>query len=360
MRYHERPAVNICKKIGLLSLYAASRERRNFAIQLLVITYHRISDSSRPSDPLITSVDTFEKQILFLKEHYKLLSGLELFSSIQNGDRISPQSCLITFDDGWRDNYTHAFPILKEHKVPAIIFIATDYIGTNRIFWHERLKYVIERLSKIANQKEIDGYLKRWPSNVSTKLKKIIVGYPKIRTHLIQELIVLLKATYPDKLNELIDAIEENAGINSLQCSPTMLSWDEVKEMAERNVMFCSHTKTHALLTHISDSDVFNELEQSKKVIEDKLGKAVYFLSYPNGYYNDKIVCIAREIGYSAGFTCLPGKNEATTDPFQFKRKHLREDYSLGFNGKFSELFFKMDLSDIRHRIRRWRKDDAY
>ena len=360
MSYQVHPVVSLWKKIGLLGIYAGSRIRSKSDAGPLVITYHRISDVPCPFDPLVVSSETFEKQIVFLRKHYRILSGLELVYLIQSRDRVPPQSCVITFDDGWRDNYTHAFPILRRYTVPALIFLATDFIDTNKIFWYERLKGLIHCIAENFDQEDRSGYLKGWPQDLAIKMKKLFVSELTKRLYLVQDFIIHLKSYPPDRINDLIHMLEENLGSMGLEYTRTMLSWDEVQEMAGENIIFGSHTKTHALLTTISESETVTELTDSKNVIEEKLSEQVYFLSYPNGFYNAKIASLAKELGYLAAFTCNSGENYPGINPFEFRRKHLREDRSMGLNGQFSELFFKISLSDVGDLIQRWRKIEAY
>jgi hypothetical protein len=169
-----------------------------------------------------------------------------------------------------------------------------------------------------------------------------------------------LKAYHPEQIHRWIESLEKGLGKTSFQDGPTMLSWDEVPEMAKENIMFGSHTKTHSLLTQIAATEVLAELSESKKIIEEHIGKPVYFLSYPNGFYNAQIVNLAKELGYLGAFTCDSGSNHTTINPFEFRRKHVREDRSMGLNRQFSELFFKIGLSDVGDLIQRWRKVDAY
>ena len=113
---------------------------------LTVLTYHKISDAPDIHDSMKVSKTTFENQIIYLKKYYTIISGDQLADILIHGNAFPENSCLITFDDGWLDNYTNAFPILKKHEVPAVIFISTDFVGTNTTFWHENLKEYLSRM----------------------------------------------------------------------------------------------------------------------------------------------------------------------------------------------------------------------
>lgn len=320
----------------------------------MVLTYHRIADEPNPEDSLIVSLRNFEHQIVFLKRHYNLISGEELAEIITSGASFPQESCLITFDDGWRDNYTHAFPLLKKHGVPAVIFISTDYIGTDQTLWHERLLKLLTKIPSHTSIIEIADALNKWPEGVAKKIIGILKLSNERRRSAINNLIEDLKRFDLEQINEINHGLEFLSGSKGSNEFPSMLSWQEVSEMSKNNIYFGSHTKSHPILTQINDHQIRAELIESKKIIEDRLRKPVHFLCYPNGNYNEKVLKVMKEAGYLAGFSCIPGTNDSYERPFELKRRHIIEDFSLNLEGQFSELFFKVELSGIRLSLAGW------
>ena len=114
----------------------------------VILTYHRVVekwdrtlDYSQPG--MVVTVPTFERQLSFLREHFDIVPFSSLLA-VGNEDRPAARPrCVITFDDGWRDNYDLAFPILRQHDLPATIFLTTDFVGTDRAFWHTELIYLL-------------------------------------------------------------------------------------------------------------------------------------------------------------------------------------------------------------------------
>jgi peptidoglycan/xylan/chitin deacetylase (PgdA/CDA1 family) len=131
-----------------------------------------------------------------------------------------------------------------------------------------------------------------------------------------------------------------------------MLSWEQIQEMSQNNICFGSHTKSHAILTQISNDKAIEELRESKEIIEKRMNQPVYFFAYPNGNYNESIIRVAKEAGYLASFTCLRGVNSLNENIFELKRRHIREDQTLGLNGEFSGFLFKAELSSIRNYLK--------
>ena len=145
---------NLTKKIlfpiGLLiiylrDIYLCSRGKKF----LSVLYYHRVTDICQ--DGMTSGVEAFEEQIRFLKKHYQILSASELESYLNQNENYKRKNCvLITFDDGYEDNYINALPILKKYNCPAIFFISTSYIGNNNQFEHD------SELQPLLNFKKMD------------------------------------------------------------------------------------------------------------------------------------------------------------------------------------------------------------
>lgn len=339
---------NYLKKSLLILIYFFHKRKKSNG--LLVLTYHRVTEEPDYQDPLKVSRTSFEKQIQYLKRHYTLLSGEQLVDIIRNKKPLPDNSCLITFDDGWRDNYTNAYPILKKYNIPAIIFISTDFISTNNIFWHEQLQELLKNIPANTINKELDKLLSDWPVDI-IKLISEALKQPNSKRHLkISELISTLKLVDPEKIDELIIKLSKIYNQKLIDES-LILSWDEINEMSQNNICFGSHTKSHAILTQISNDKVIEELKESKSKIENKINNEVEFISYPNGNYNTDIASATKKLGYLAGFTCRSGLNISINNPFEMKRNHIREVHSLGFNGKYSDLFYKIDLAEVKKYI---------
>lgn len=118
-----------------------------------MLNYHRVNDTL-PVNELVVSTKTFEQQMAYLKEHnYKVIGLNQLLHELSPHTRasVNPRTVLITFDDGFRDNYLNAFPVLKKYAFPAVIFLTTGMIDTDRKF----KKYEAMPAPDMLNWKEI-------------------------------------------------------------------------------------------------------------------------------------------------------------------------------------------------------------
>ena len=131
---------------GVLWFYAALRLRR----RAVVLMYHRVLPDSADSfshGGIVVSPETFALHMCFLRRHFKPLSAEEFRSCLERRD-FPARACLVTFDDGWYDNEKYALPILQRFDVPAIVFVATGYIGTATTFWQEQMTRLLFTASR--------------------------------------------------------------------------------------------------------------------------------------------------------------------------------------------------------------------
>jgi len=177
---------------------------------------------------------------------------------------------------------------------------------------------------------------------------------------LIHELVIVLKKFDVEHNEALAAALRQTFEVSLRESDHAMLSWDEIAEMARNGIYFGSHTVSHELLDRLSDDQAQNELVESKRCIEDRLGCPVEFLSYPNGNFTQRTIELAHGAGYVGAFTCIGGENVHSLSPYEIKRLHIRESSSLGFTRKFSDLFFSIDASGFRNSLSRLRPKNDY
>jgi peptidoglycan/xylan/chitin deacetylase (PgdA/CDA1 family) len=334
---------NCIKKLACFLFYQGFYRWKVSRLSLVVLTYHRISEVPDPNDPLKISASTFEKQIRFLKSNYSIASGEEISAAFRGLHQLPNNSCVITFDDGWQDNYSIGFPILKKYQAPALIFLSTDYIGTGKIFWHNKLRKILnEEDSGCSAVKIIDQY---WPYELAKNIKVIYQLPIEQRGNSINELIERMKTLTLVQIESLISCLSSLLNIASLNDECSMLSWEQVAEMSKNGIIFGSHSKSHSILTKLDADSVRIEIEDSKKVLEKRLKQTITFIAYPNGNFDKRIILAAKDAGFQAGFTCEPGINRNFNRPFELKRINMREDSSSGLSGSFSCPLFKMELS---------------
>ena len=340
---------DVVKKLVLVSFYQAWRMSHGDSPTLTVLTYHRISRSPERGDPLKVSSSLFERQIRYVRDHYSIISADELTASIGTGRPLPTNACLITFDDGWQDNFELAFPILKRYEVPALVFLSTDYIGTGKVFWQVRLRDLLWRYAQAEPSAE--EVISTWPTRVSG----IVRGFHQLsrleQSTEVNRLIEHFKSYSVDEIEGFLPS-SERAEAETCAQQGAMLSWEQVREMAADGISFGSHGKSHSILTQLIEAQLNDELIESKRLLEGMLQSRIDFVAYPNGDYDHRVLDVANKAGYLAAFTCRPGINETLDEPLEIRRINMREDSAAGIGRAFSPLLFRVELSGIRFRVK--------
>ncbi len=257
-----------------------------------VLVYHKVSPDPHPFfQP--TPPGEFERQVLFLKEHYRVMDLEELVDRSARGS-IPRNAVAITFDDGYRDNYDFAFPILRKHGIPATIFLTTSALDNQQKLWHDHV---------------FDSFRFATKRDPSLTLEDVIRRAKGMRA---QE-----RSGYVMKVTDMLaPEIPE-------PFKAPMLSWNQVIEMKKSGIAFGSHTCTHPILAREKQTDVIRELVESRSEIRERTGNDALLLAYPNGLKNDfsdEVVEAARKTGYKCAFTMITGPNSTGTHPYKLKR----------------------------------------
>lgn len=297
----------------------------------LILMYHRVADHSVARalghEGMYVGKETFDRHLQFLKSRFQVIpleDGLEFLEQKpdQSGAGKKPL-CAITFDDGWRDVYENAYPLLTRHEVPATVFLPTGYIGTNRRFWTDRLASVVNKgvsaalMEPLPSLPETDFHMPKLPESASAPQFYMAVDEMK-----------LLKE---DDIEKILGDLEGRCGINPALEERVFMNWDEVREMrASGLVQFGSHTETHRILTTLSEDEIAAELKGSKEHLVDAgvVNPDSVLFAYPNGNYSGRIAKQVRDAKYKLAVTTEKGWNRAgdDSDPFRLKRIGIHED----------------------------------
>lgn len=306
---------------GLLSLLI----RWRFRNRAVVLTYHRVlpGESLRETfshEAIIVSPQAFGRHLAALKRHFRILDPTEFVTRLRSHDFTRQPSCLITFDDAWSDNHTHAFPILRRHSAPAVIFVPTDYIGTGMLFWQERLGHLVkavcrdlpERAGEILRPYGWDYLAELSSAEQIDEIKSIIrdiknKAYPEIDA-LIADLEAVLGDARPDY------------GLDSY------LSVAQMREMQQGGVSFQSHGCSHRILTRLSPQEVRHEMDASRRWLEEHLDTRPIAHAYPNGDHDTAVAECCTQTGYHAAFTTVYGDVMPDSDPYTIRRINVNEN----------------------------------
>jgi len=309
--------------------------------QLLILMYHRILPEhdarAKIEEPgMIVNPKTFRQQMTILKEHFNIIA-LSDWAQLKRNKKVLPSNaCVITFDDGWADNYEFAFPILQELDVPATIFLVSDMIGTNEMFWPERLARLVNNITNHYPQYWSHPEL-AWLQDNSSNYK---FSQTPAKNEELSALIANAKKFSDQEIHNRLTRIEkvlqlENFGPHQ----PSLLNWQQVKEMQKSGLIeIGSHTCRHTRLNaETSDEQVKAEIVNSKKQIEENIGQKVESFCFPNGDFSPLSFDLVKQ-NYQIAVTTQTGWNTADTDMHRLQRIGLHQDISTDKTAFFARI----------------------
>ncbi|MFB4203314.1 polysaccharide deacetylase family protein [Arhodomonas sp. KWT2] len=306
---------------------------RRRAPSLLVLTYHRVlpRDDPRWADEqpgMLVSPQTLRMHLAVLGRHFTPVHLADWLDARARGAAMPRRACAITFDDGWRDNYEHAYPVLREMGWPATVFLVSDLIGTAEGFWPERLAAVLRR-AVTAPARVWTGPAFAWLGG----LDNAVAAYRAVPdADALDGIIEAAKALPDAELRERLAAMEAEVGIGADE--PALLDWVQVREMtAGGTVQLGAHTRTHMRLRpDVPPTVLDEEIAGARRVIEAAAGVAAPLFCYPNGDAAPAAVTRVRD-AYAGACTTAHGWNAADADPYRLRRVGVHEDIAAARGG---------------------------
>lgn len=231
------------------------------------LLYHRIANTEDDFWNISVSQKHFEEQIKWLSENYPIIKSTDDFT------KITKPSFVITFDDGYADNYDIAFPILEKYGVPATFFISTGMLDGYTFWWDE-----LYRLSCSHDE----SFIRQMHSE-------------------------LRKLSHNQRREELMK-LDNNSKIDTSDVLCKGMTSEQLVRMAESDdITIGAHTVTHSSLANLTKDEQINEIKGSVSYLEKLLNRRVTSFSYPLGDYDEATIEILRSIGISKAFTVAGG-----------------------------------------------------
>ena len=283
----------------------------------VILMLHRVlADDASAALPhrneLCIGPKAFEGLLRWLPRHFDCVSLMDLLEAHERPRGSDRPKVALTFDDGWRDNAVNAFPLLQRHKVPASIFLSTDFIGSRQRFWWESLgetlwgshgeaprHHLIEQLRKIGRPLPAAYFMNNRPEDCSLAL-----------AHYLQS----LKTLSPQALHLLTD----NCPAESL---PQALDWQQVRDLEDSGLIsFGPHGASHALLPGLDDQRLDDELQRSHQALEQGCRRPLPVYCYPNGDHDDRVRARLTAHRYPYALSTRAGICQGHDDPLALPR----------------------------------------
>lgn len=333
--------------------------RRGLDRAPLVLGYHRVvrdfERSARDSMPsMLVSTTMLERHLNWVGDRYRFVSLDELAERLADGGRRGravshgdKPLAAVTFDDGYRDVYENAFPLLRKKRIPFAVYVVTDLVGTDRLQLHDELYLLLAAVLALDPSARSDC----WRSLVEE------VGGDPQRAALFRRVDesgdayratrLVLHGLGAEELGRAMAMLRTRVPLNLDQCRAFLsLDWPMLREMLAAGVTVGSHTRSHALLASAPTDRVREELEGSRRELETQLGVPVRHLAYPDGSYNAETVRAAHAAGYRTATTT--GVHQSRDFPgLTIPRRMLWEGACNDVRGRFSPAILSCQVSGL-------------
>jgi peptidoglycan/xylan/chitin deacetylase (PgdA/CDA1 family) len=323
---------------GIARMFMMSR--RSGAVTL---AYHRIinncdTDAFVSYSDLHVSPADFLIHTDFLKKHFNVVENTDYIRNVKIRNR--KPLCLITFDDGWHDNYHNAWPILRNHGMTGLIFPAINFIEKQDPYWtHKLLIMARNGLISIDSILNSHGITLKEHHNKADHVNKTLSVFRAI-TRLPHKFSIKI-------IREIEKTFEKQCDINLK--GGTFVSWNQLKEMADGGMIIGSHSVSHEPLTILSSDRLYRELVWSRAILREKTGYDVRSLSFPSGLFDSSLEEPVKAAGYNTAFA-----GENLNKPLKlpsgltiYPRFTVTQNSYTSPSGHFSPALFYCNLSGI-------------
>lgn len=286
--------------------------------KLVIFLFHGVIENNK------NQIRNYNKKHILSNQFEKILKGLlregtpvsmDDVINFCNGKKIPTKPFAITFDDGFQNNYRFALPILERLKIPATIYITTNFIEKNLMSWIDRIEWAFEK------KKNFNIYLP-WRS------KSIKISSVKKKINILNEIRKKVKSNHTIDPKLLADNIQLQLKLPKKISNNTQidkkLSWKEIKTLNSNPLITIGgHTHNHSILSYIDQKYLKKEISYSLKLLRIKAGVSTKHFSYPEGTkisYNKFVIKELKNNGIQCCPTAVHGLNLVGSNPFKLKR----------------------------------------
>jgi len=257
----------------------------------------------------------FEQLIAQLKEKGNPISMDDILYNFQNNINPPPFSFVITFDDGFANNYTIAAPILEHFEMPAIFYVSTDLIENNRMTWTDQIEFCLEKVAEGSIKLPWDG-------------KELFFYDSKTKISIMEKLRNHLKANLQIDPSVIVDYLYDNFQMDLVTTGKGMLDkkmdWDQIKILNNNEYFIVAgHSHRHISLTSLSPEELDREIDISISLLSEKAGIESCHYAYPEGQkidYSESVIACLKRKGIKCCPTAIHGINDSRKDLFHLNR----------------------------------------
>ncbi len=302
-----------------------------------ILCYHRVGVDGVPLYSKLPP-QVFDAQMKYLRQYYRVLSLADLLREVESPTSSAP-TVAVTFDDGYRGVFEHAFPILCKYEIPATIFAIAESIETGCAPWYDRIFLALSLHPTRTLTVELNA-----PNEFSLESSEDRLAAT--------DAIVRWLRTQPDwRRREFCSNLAKCFPVPEEQLEKRMLTWEQLRTMQARGVVCGSHTLSHPVLSQVDRESLLRELRDSRVVLEQQLGRPVTDFAFPFGKPGDCTGITGDDLassGYRSAVTTISGTNRPGTNSYNLRRVSVGEQSHLAlFAYRLNNLFLQAEEPSI-------------
>jgi peptidoglycan/xylan/chitin deacetylase (PgdA/CDA1 family) len=277
-----------------------------------ILMYHRFSADGQGRR---MSAQAFEQHLRYLTRNFSPRPLRQVVDRLRSQRSFDSRSVVLTVDDGYRDFLEYAYPLLLRYRVPATIYIVSEFAEGRCWLWFDALHWLLSAAAPGRCQFEVDA--------LSFEL---LLDTPAAREATWSKVGIYLWDLSPQAQWSAIRRLESLLGVR-LPALPTAeyapMTWDELRGLDPDLIEIGSHSCTHAVLSRCTSAQQLSEIATSKKTIEARLGRRVDAFCYPHGRPQDftaESQSIAADCGFTSAVVAFGGLVGAATRPGRLTR----------------------------------------
>ncbi len=303
----------------------------------LVLMHHRVLPRARcetyPFASLALPLELFEAQIAWLAERFELRTLREAFDGPAPTDR---PLAVVTFDDGYEDNYAVAAPILERHGARATFFVAADFVAGRAALWYDRAAAALAGLAAAP---------------FAAAAQRLGVTTTESAGASLQACVEALKRLDGAARERAIAEWEALCGC-SADARFAAMTPTQVRELAQRGHEIGGHSLSHALLPQCDDAQLARELEASRAELAGWCGAPIASLAYPDGAYDERVLAAAERAGFRLACTTTPPARGARVELLRIGRVDITTTRISSPDGAFDPLALRAELAGFHEVLR--------
>lgn len=285
--------------------------------RLSAFYFHRVPEHADPLLPYEPDARMFARILQWITSQFRVLDPLEACERLYAGT-LPSRPAIVSFDDGYRDNYTVALPVLRRHRIRAAFFVATAYLEGGMMF-NDRVIEAVRRCEK-------DSIVLVDPDGEEAGSLRLPLNDPAQRRTAVETILRWIKHRDPQMRLRCVEALERETGVGAhfLRSTPLMMDAEQVRALHREGMQVGGHTRTHPILVKIRDEEARAEIGGGISDLASITGERPVLFAYPNGRrgtdFDERHAGMLQEYGVRYAFTTHPGVATLTSPRYELPR----------------------------------------